>query len=133
VRITINRTRQTTDGLLGNLSIDWNPFTCFTIENRALSIPSGVYPIEFSWSPHFNAVMPHVLVPNRTDIMIHPANYPIGPDPNHPQLLGCIGVGDKEEPDAVDNSRVTFNILNRIMSLQAGIDLQINDFPALPA
>lgn len=64
--------------------------------------------MEFSYSYHFNRIMPHIIVPGRTDIMFHWANYPL-------QLKGCISVGNQEEPDAVDNSIVTFNKLNGII------------------
>src|SRR4029077_10061437 len=93
--ITVNRTRQTKDGLFGHLVVTPVPFFCFTVENLKDAIPAGTYPMEFTWSPEFNQTMPLVDVPGRSAIRIHPANWPN-------QLLGCIAVGDKEEPDAVD-------------------------------
>lgn len=116
--ITVQRRRQTTDGIFGILSID--AFQCFTVENRQDIIPAGIYNVEFTYSPEFNQTMPLIDVPGRTAIRIHPANYPR-------QLLGCIAVGDKEEPDAVDDSRVTFNQLFKIINGTKDLKIQIKD------
>lgn len=118
--IRVQRKRKTTDGIFGVLSIDNNPFGCFTVESLEHAIPAGYYSVEFTYSPEFNQTMPLIDVPNRTAIRIHPANYPT-------QLLGCIAVGDKEEPDAVDNSRNTFNSLNKIISGKEDLHIQISD------
>ena len=119
--ITVNRERQTPEGIFGSLSLDWHPFRCKTVENRALAIPAGTYPVEFTWSPRFNMILPLVdNVPNRSDIRIHAANFPA-------QLEGCIGVGDFEETNAVDNSRVTLNALLKILDQQKDISLQVNE------
>lgn len=120
--IRVQRKRKTIDGMFGVLSIDGNSFGCFTVENLQDSIPAGYYPVEFTYSPEFNATMPLIDVPNRTAIRIHPANYP-------KQLLGCIAVGDKEEPDAVDDSRNTFNILNKIITGQTDLHISVADIP----
>lgn len=120
--IRVKRRRETADGLFGVLSIDNNSFGCFTVESSEHRIPAGYYSIEFTYSPEFNKIMPLIDVPNRTAIRIHPANYPR-------QLLGCIAVGDKEEPDAVDNSRNTFNSLENIISGKADLYIQIVDIP----
>lgn len=116
--ILVQRERMTTDGLFGSLTVD--SFGCFTVENRLHCIPAGIYDVEFTYSPTFNQTMPLINVPDRTAIRIHPANYP------H-QLLGCIAVGDKEEPDAVDDSRVTFNQLFKIISGIKDLQIQIKD------
>lgn len=118
MNIIVNRRTKTGDGILGTLKLDWSPFACFTAENLKDAIPAGVYTVEFTWSPEFNMIMPLIDVPNRTGIRIHAANFPC-------QLLGCIAVGDQQEVDAVDNSRVTFNQLNKIFNQKAGIKIQI--------
>jgi hypothetical protein len=128
MQIIVQRRRSTKDGLFGTLTLDFNPFTCFTVENLNRSIMAGTYDVNFTYSPHFNQIMPHIIVPNRdmesagdAGIRIHWANFP-------GQLEGCIAVGDKEEPDSVDNSRVTFNQLFKIISpLSSGLKIQVKD------
>lgn len=104
--------------------MDNSAFGCFTVENLKDAIPAGLYPVEFTYSPEFNAVMPLIDVPGRTAIRIHPANYPN-------QLLGCIAVGDKEEPDAVDDSRVTFNQLFKLINGQEDLQIEVRDIEAV--
>ena len=121
--ITVTRKRKTLDGIFGVLSLDVHPaWTCFTVEHLQESIPAGTYPVEFTYSPAFNRIMPLLDVPGRTAIRIHPANYPV-------QLHGCIAVGDKEEPDAVDNSRNTFNLLFKFISGEKDLRVQVMDIP----
>ena len=127
--IMINRTKKTEDGIFGQLMLDWNPFTCVTLENLAKSIPAGTYELDFTYSPHFNRVMPHIVVPSRdlaaggdAGIRIHWANFPA-------QLEGCIAVGTNVDGDSIDESLVPFNQLYSILNLQAGIQIQINDIP----
>ncbi len=55
-------------------------------------------------SPHFGFVTPHLTVPGRTYIEIHPANYPA-------QLEGCLAVGSSIDNDTLDNSRAAFDRL----------------------
>jgi hypothetical protein len=47
------------------------------------------------------------------------------------QLEGCIAVGDKEEPDAVDNSRNTFNLLFKFISAEKDLKIQVLDIPCV--
>jgi hypothetical protein len=84
--ITVTRTDKTNDGIYGNLIIDVSPFKCVTLENRMLAIPTGTYPLTFMWSDHFQQIMPHVGVPNRSAIEVHWANWP-------EQLEGCLALG----------------------------------------
>lgn len=118
--ITVQRMRKTQDGIFGKLSLDWAPFTCYTVENLLHAITPGVYTVEFTWSPEFNMITPLLDVPGRTAIRIHPANWP-------KQLLGCIAVGDKEEPDAIDNSRITYGQLVKLLNQQAGMSIHVVD------
>src|SRR5271154_7560091 len=91
--IIVQRKTKTADGIFGVLTLDWHPFTCVTLENLVKSIPAGIYDLNFTYSPHFNRVMPHIIVPSRdalaggdAGIRIHWANFPT-------QLDGCIAVG----------------------------------------
>jgi Family of unknown function (DUF5675) len=127
--IIVNRQRKTVDGIFGTVSLDTNPFTAFTVENLAKAIPAGLYDVTFDYSPRFNQILPHIHVPVRDQaaggdagLRLHPANYP-------GQLEGCIAVGDKEEPDSVDDSRVTFNHLFKIISGEQFVKIEVNDAP----
>jgi hypothetical protein len=126
MRITVQRDRKTVDGMFGDMVLDWNPFTAYVVENLALMIPAGTYPVTFYKSPHFQRVMPHLIVPGRTEIMIHWANWP-------GQLKGCLALGNAEEPDAVDNSIATWNQFYNLLNMQEGITCQILDIPVAVA
>lgn len=128
--IIVDRTKKTADGILGTLSIDTNPFKCFTIENLVSAIPTGEYDVTFDYSPRFNRTMPHVWVPVRDDaakargdsdagIRIHWGNLPSNYE-------GCIGVGDGQGADSIDNTVVTFNQLYKIIDGQPGLRLRVN-------
>lgn len=128
--ITVQRKTKTSDGIFGQLTLDWNPFTCVTLENLAKSIPAGLYDVNFTYSPHFNRVMPHIIVPSRDQlaggdagIRVHWANFPA-------QLEGCIAVGTMVDGDSIDESLVPFNQLYAILNMQAGIKIQVNDIPS---
>lgn len=101
--ITVTRTNKTTDGIFGNLSLDMAPFKCFTEENLALCIPAGTYDVLFMWSKNFQQIMPHVLVPGRTAIEVHWANFPN-------QLEGCLALGTAAEvaSDCIDQSKAAW-------------------------
>lgn len=73
-----------------------------TMERTAVAIPEGVYRGCKRDSAHFDMRVVGIDVPNRTNIECHPANYPS-------QLLGCIAIGDKQDGDALDNSRDAFD------------------------
>ena len=98
--VTVTRTQKSTDGIFGNLAIDIDPFKCVTLENLQLEIPAGTYPVWYRWSNDFQQIMPHIIVPERTAVMLHWANWP-------KQLLGCIALGDEEDfkDDAIDESK----------------------------
>jgi hypothetical protein len=128
--ITVQRKTKTSDGIMGQLKLDWNPFTCVTLENLKLSIPAGTYDLNFTYSPHFNRIMPHLIVPSRDSlaggdagIRIHWANFPA-------QLDGCIAVGTMVDGDSIDESLIPFNQLYAILNMQAGIQIQVNDIVA---
>ncbi len=123
--ITITRTSATKDGIFGNLCIDGKPFKCVTMENLNKEINAGVYDLDFTYSPHFNRVMPHLIVPDRdllaggdAGIRIHWANFPA-------QLDGCIATGTKVDGDSIDESLVPFNQLYSIIYGQTPIKVKI--------
>ena len=131
MQIIVNRQRVTTDGILGKLSLDFDPFTCFTMENRATAIPAGEYNVTFDFSPRFNRTMPHVWVPSRDEaaqargesnagIRIHWGNLPTNYE-------GCIGVGDGQEADAIDDTVMTFGKLYAIIGGKTPLTLIVND------
>lgn len=112
------------------MTLDWNPFTCVTEENLAKCIPPGTYELDFNYSPHFNRIMPHILVPSRDSaaggdagIRIHWANFPT-------QLDGCIAVGTDVDGDSIDESLIPFNQLYAILNQQHGITIEVRDIPA---
>jgi hypothetical protein len=130
MNIIVNRKSKTADGIFGVLTLDWMLFTCVTLENLNHAIPAGLYDLDFTYSPHFNRIMPHLIVPSRdalaggdAGIRIHWANFPA-------QLEGCIAVGTHVDGDSVDESLVPFNQLFKILNMQAGIKVQVNDIPA---
>lgn len=101
--LKIERKTMTADALLGEISLN-GEFVCYSMERTAVSIPEGLYNAHMELSPHFGFATPHLGVPNRTYIEIHPANYPS-------QLEGCVAVGQKIDGDALDNSRAAFDTL----------------------
>lgn len=127
MNIIVQREKKSIDGIFGRMSLDWNPFSCVTLENLSKSIPEGIYDLNFTYSPHFNRVMPHIVVPSRdilaggdAGIRIHWANFPS-------QLDGCIAVGTAVDGDSIDQSLIPFNQLYAILNMQAGIKIQIID------
>ena len=97
--ITVTRTNKSADGAFGNMVIDTNPFRCVTLENVNTLIPAGVvYKVVFMWSNDFQQIMPHIIVPSRTAIEIHWANYVVDPkDKTHIELKGCTSLGTEED------------------------------------
>jgi hypothetical protein len=101
--ITVHRTDKTADGIFGYLEIDINPFRCVTMEILSLCIPAGTYPVQWMWSNHFQQIMPQILVPGRTAIEAHWANFPT-------QLEGCIALGTSKElgSDCIGESKIAW-------------------------
>ena len=125
--ITVTRTSKTQDGIYGNLIIDGNPFKCVTMENLNKEILAGVYNMDFTFSPHFNRIMPHLIVPDRdtlaggdAGIRIHWANFPA-------QLEGCIAVGTTLDGDSIDESLIPFNQLYAIIQGQQGLKIKVQE------
>lgn len=68
-------------GILHHGSQSW-----LTLENAEYIIPMGVYPVEYTWSPKFNRLLPLLKVPHRKGIRIHAGN-------SAADTKGCILLG----------------------------------------
>ena len=118
--VTVTRTQKSTDGIFGNLAIDIDPFKCVTLENLQLEIPAGTYPVWYRWSNDFQQIMPHIIVPERTAVMLHWANWP-------KQLLGCIALGDEEDfnDDAINESKDAWIKFAQAITDQPSLTLKV--------
>lgn len=118
--ITIIRTHKSDDGIFGNLSIDIDPYKCVTLENLALQIPAGTYDILYRWSEDFQQIMPHIVVPGRTAVMFHWANWP-------KQLLGCVALGTGEDfkSDMITESKKAWIKFAQAITDQPSIKLKV--------
>lgn len=105
--LLVSRFKTTKDAYFGKVTLDGD-FVCYSMERIAVAIPEGTYAAEKALSPHFNRLTPHLTVPNRTYIEIHPANWPS-------QLEGCIAVGTSIDGDALDQSVVAFDALMALL------------------
>ncbi len=117
MKLTLKRNKETVDALYGQLFID-DVFQCFTMERTSVAIPLGQYTIEFTFSPHFQKIMPLLNVPGREGIRIHIANFP-------DQLEGCIAVGTFVGNDYIESSRDAYTALMSKIEHQANLVIQI--------
>jgi Family of unknown function (DUF5675) len=115
LRIQRNPSMATTDALFGDMDYNGERI-CFTMERTAVAIPEGVYSARLELSPHFGFQTPHIDVPRRTYIEIHPANYPL-------QLEGCVAVGSAIDGDALDSSRSAFDRLISILPQEFTVEV----------
>lgn len=70
-----------------------------------VAIPAGVYPVWLRWSDHHGFWVPAVMdVPGRTDIEIHPGDFP-------KDTLGCLLVGSSRHPDVLFDSQAAWHVL----------------------
>lgn len=106
MNLKLLRKQTTQDAIFGEIYLN-DGFVCYSMERTAVAIPEGAYPAVIELSPHFGFNTPHLTVPNRTYIEIHPANWPS-------QLEGCIAVGTTIDGDALDASKAAFD---RLMAL----------------
>lgn len=118
--IIVQRQKLTEDGIFGLLTLTFDPFTCFTVENRGKSILSGTYNVIWYDSPKFQRKVPQILVPERENIEIHPANFP-------KELEGCVAVGDKLDGDAVLDSKDTYAKLLKILLPYKTFQIEVKD------
>ena len=116
MHITVTRTNKSPDGAFGIATADMSSYKCVTEENLAKIIPPGTYSVLFMWSDNFQQIMPHIIVPGRTAIEIHWANFPI-------QLEGCLALGTAEEisADCIDQSKIAWTAFVQGSWFLAGI------------
>lgn len=103
---------------VGKLAVNGAP-ECFTLENAALAIPAGTYPLIIDQSPLFTvketkkagrpimAYSPHILdVPGREGIRIHSGD-------TDADVEGCIAVGQihPAQQDFIGSSRLAVEAL----------------------
>jgi hypothetical protein len=115
LELNVYRTKESHNSVMGELWLQrcrW----FYTLEPSRLTpvhpghpcIPAGKYRLVLTRSPHLGEITPELLdVPGRSDIRIHVGNWPS-------DLLGCTAIGEAEEMDFVENSRVAFG---RMMSV----------------
>lgn len=118
MKLNLSRNFLTGDAHFGDLSLDGVP-ECKTMERTSVMIPPGTYSIHMEFSPHFQFITPHLDVPGRTYIEIHPANYPS-------QLEGCIAVGTKIDGDALDLSRAAFDSLMEKIKDETNLTIEVS-------
>lgn len=95
-------------------------FECFTLElpwkdnkRRVSCIPVGTYNAVKHRSPKFGNSVWIKDVPNRSEILIHPANYVR-------QLLGCIAVGNDLKDidgDGLEDTTASRDTMNELLGL----------------
>ena len=112
MRVLINRVSDDGYSTLGELFVlenDYIKYQCLTLElpyrdnkPNISSIPKGKYNVVKRWSKKYKDHF-HILdVPNRSYILIHPANYVS-------ELRGCIAVGKDFRDINFDGSLDTIN------------------------
>ena len=125
---TIDNGKQT-NGVLYVVDEDKILFECYTLElpwkdnqRRVSCIPEGEYKAIKHHSPKFGNSVWIQDVPNRSEILIHPANYVR-------QLLGCIAVGSdlKDiDSDGLEDTTNSRNTMDKLLSyLPKSFDIQI--------
>lgn len=114
--VRVERKKTTSDAYFGNVFIG-DEFQCYSMERISVAIPQGLYNAAMELSPHFGFATPHLNVPGRSYIEIHPANYPL-------QLEGCIAVGTQLDNDSLDNSRAAFDSL--VAKLPQNFQVQVS-------
>lgn len=115
-RLILTRTSRQEGFTTGVLYVD-GKLMCHTLEPQwrnlphekkvmgKTAIPEGTYTIRLSPSAKFHRLMPYLLdVPYFTGIMLHSGNM-VG------DTRGCILVGERDKPDTLKNSRLTFDRL----------------------
>jgi hypothetical protein len=135
MRLTLERIRNSNDGLFGEIWLDDSTLLCRTVEKRwhdnkrkISCIPVGTYRCIKRTSSKYGHHWILQDVPNRDLILIHAANW------SH-ELEGCIGVGrnfargkDSKtgiEADMVTHSQPTMNMLRE--KLPDSFELEIVD------
>ena len=106
--LLVKRTKTTSDAFFGEIYFN-GAFVGYSMERIGVAIPAGTYGATLAYSGHFKRLTPHIAVPDRTYIEIHPANWPS-------QLEGCIAIGSAIDGDALDNSGVAFEKLMKLIT-----------------
>lgn len=99
---TLIRYTRTETAILGSLYLN-GAFICYTLENAAKAIPSGLYSIENSKSPKFGRELPLLFsdkVPSRRGVRIHAGN-------TYQDSAACLLVGMKRDDakERIDESK----------------------------
>lgn len=118
-----------TEGILYLFDKNKTIFECKTLElpwvnnNRRVScIPAGKYKAIKHVSPKFGNCLWLKDVPNRSEILIHPANYVR-------QLLGCIAVGSKHidiNRDGLMDVADSKKTVNKLLDLIEGKEIEVD-------
>lgn len=115
MNLIINRFYRTPNSTIGSVYVD-NVFIGFSLElgwkdnqRRISCIPSGEYELLNSLHTKFGRIFRVKDVPNRSGILIHPAN-------RSSELLGCISIGSQTNLNSnlepvVLNTKATINEL----------------------
>ena len=121
MQLRLTRKIFTEESTIGELQIN-GTFECFTLEDVVrngpkvpgkTAIPVGAYTVVISFSQRFGRPMPELLsVPNFAGIRIHAGNKAVDTE-------GCILVGRGRSTNAIDNSRVAYDILFAKLSAAA--------------
>ena len=107
--LAVTRVQETNDGIFGELAINGEK-VCLTLENRALSIPTGQYGITIYDSSHAGHPVPLLQgVLGRSEIEIHCGNVP-------EDSKGCILLGLSRIGDSLEESRDAFNLVFPVVS-----------------
>jgi len=120
--ITIKRTHYREDGTFGVIDDEGEMFA-LTVElpwkdnqQNVSCIPEGEYDLKRKKSHHFGEVFEVLNVPNRTDVLIHPAN-------TKDDLKGCIGLGEQFEPiGSLDAVLLSRQAVSEFMKRMKGFD-----------
>lgn len=116
MRVVVQRKKESKKSIIGVLLVD-DQEECYTLEPARTDpvnpghpcIPAGTYELILTFSPHFKMITPEVLnVPGRTNIRIHPGNYP-------KDTLGCTLAGITKGIDAVYTSKIAFEKLMTLL------------------
>lgn len=99
---TLVRDKRTGTAILGSLYLN-GAFICYTLENTAKAIPTGLYSIENSRSPKFGRELPLLFsdkVPSRRGVRIHAGN-------TYQDSAACVLVGMKRDDakERIDESK----------------------------
>ncbi len=113
MNLVLTRTSRNPLAVRGDLTVN-GIAECVTLENPALLIPAGSYPVVVYSSPRLGHTVPLLVdVPGRTMIEIHCGN-------KAEDSLGCILVGRTGTPDRISESRLAFAHL--MPQIQAAFD-----------